>query len=185
MSRDVVGATLVPRSIRRRVCRRRRRAWISVLLGFLASLDIASGLAVSAAMAAQQQAAEPPPGTVAPPALVNELRAALGLAIQRFEARDLQGVLGYISERYRTGPFTKPRVQQDLIAIYSVYDRVRAQVQIDEVRLVGEHAWVYSTGEILGQLPVLGTWVRFLAWERELEVARREPGGWRLFGYQQ
>jgi hypothetical protein len=156
-----------------------------VVLGLLAPLEIGSRLGVSDAMATQQQADEPRPGTAAPPALVNDLRAALGLAIQRFEARDVQGVLRYISERYRTGPFTKPRVRQELIAIYSVYDRVRAQVQIDEVRLVGEHAWVYSTGEILGQLPLLGSWVRFLAWERELEVARREPGGWRLFGYQQ
>jgi hypothetical protein len=185
MRRDVAGATLVACSIRRPVSRRRSRVWISVRLGLLASLGMASGLAVSAAMASQQQGAEPLPGTAAPAALVNELRAALGLAMQRFEARDLQGVLGYISEQYRTGPFTKPRVRQELIAIYSVYDRVRAQVQIDEVRLVGGHAWVYSTGEILGQLPVVGTWVRFLAWERELEVARREPGGWRLFGYQQ
>jgi hypothetical protein len=185
MRRDVGEAVVIRRIIRRPVCRPRGRIWILVVLGLLLTFGIGSRLGVSEAMAAQQQAAEPPPGTAAPPALVNELRAALGLAIQRFEARDVPGVLRYISERYRTGPFTKPRVQQELIAIYSVYDRVRAQVQIDEVRLVGEHAWVYSTGEILGQLPLLGTWVRFLAWERELEVARREPGGWLLFGYQQ
>jgi hypothetical protein len=185
MRRDIDEAVSIRRIIPRPVSRPRGCVWILVVLGLLPTLGIGSRLGVSDAMAAQQQAAEPPPGTAAPPALVNELRAALGRAIQRFEARDLQGVLGHISEQYRTGPFTKPRVRQELIAIYSVYDRVRAQVQIDEVRLVGEHAWVYSTGEILGQLPLLGTWVRFLAWERELEVARREPGGWRLFGYQQ
>jgi hypothetical protein len=185
MRRDVGEAVFIRRLVRRSVCRSRGHVWILVALGLLPTLGILSRLGVSDAMAAQQQAAEPRPGATAPPALVNELRAALGLAIQRFEARDVQGVLRYISAQYRTGPFTKPRVRQELITIYSVYDRVRAQVQIDEVRVVGEHAWVYSTGEILGQLPLLGTWVRFLAWERELEVARREPGGWRLFGYQQ
>jgi hypothetical protein len=185
MRRDVGEIVFIRRLIRRTGCRPRGHVWILIVLGLLPTLGILNRLGVSDVMAAQQQVADPPPGTTAPPALVNELRAALGLAIQRFEARDAQGVLRYISEKYRTGPFTKPRVQQELIAIYSVYDRVRAQVQIDEVRLVGEHAWVYSTGEILGQLPLLGTWVRFLAWERELEVARREPGGWRLFGYQQ
>jgi hypothetical protein len=185
MRRDVGEAVFMRRLVRRSVCRPRGHVWILVVFGLLPTLGILSRLGVSDAMAAQPQAAEPPPGTTAPPALVNELRAALGLAIQRFEARDVHGVLRYISEQYRTGPFTKPRVREELIAIYSVYDRVHAKVQIDEVRLVGERAWVYSTGEILGQLPLLGTWVRFLAWERELEVARREPGGWRLFGYQQ
>jgi len=27
--------------------------------------------------------------------------------------------------------------------------------------------------------------VPVLSWERELEIARREAGGWRLIGYQQ
>ena len=36
-----------------------------------------------------------------------------------------------------------------------------------------------------GQLAVIGQWVRLFAWERELEVARREQGAWRLYGYQQ
>jgi hypothetical protein len=185
MRRDVAWDAPAVRSVRRPLSHRGERVWISLLLGLLVSLGIGSGSAVSAPMGASPQAPEPLPGTAAPPALVNELRAALGVAMRRFEARDLQGVLAYISEQYRTGPFTKPRVRQELIAIYSVYDRVRAQVHIDDVRVVGGHAWVYSTGEILGQLPVVGMWVRFLAWERELEVARREPDGWRLFGYQQ
>jgi hypothetical protein len=76
-------------------------------------------------------------------------------------------------------------VRENLIAIYSIYETVHARVRIDDVRMVGEHAWVYSTGEVSGQLPLLGSRVRFLSWTRELEVARREAGGWRLFGYQQ
>jgi hypothetical protein len=129
--------------------------------------------------------AEPPPGVAAPASVVSELQAALALAVQRFEAKDVDGVLVYVSEQYRTGPFTKNAVRQDLIGIYAVYDMVRARVRIDDVRMVGDHAWVYSTGEITGRLPWVGTWVRFLAWQRELEVARREASGWRLFGYQQ
>jgi hypothetical protein len=130
-------------------------------------------------------AASDPPGTAAPPATVREIQVALQHAIHRFEARDVSGVLAHVSDQYRTGPFTKPGIREQLRAIYGVYDEVRARVRVDQVRMVGEHAWVYSSGEISGRLPVLGYWVSILTWERELEVARREGGGWRLFGYQQ
>jgi hypothetical protein len=125
------------------------------------------------------------PGVPAPAAVIEELRAALGLTVQRFEARDLNGVLTAISEQYRTGPFTKPTVRAQLAAMFQVYDAMRAKVRIDEVRMVGEHAWVYSTGEAAGRLPLLGQWITLFWWERELEVARRENGVWRLYGYQQ
>ena len=138
-----------------------------------------------AAVAAAFSPAEPPPGLAAPPGVARELNAVLALAVQRFEAKDTEGVLAYVSDRYRTGPFTRTVVRENLIAIYGIYETVRARVRIDDVRLVGEHAWVYSTGEVSGRLPLLGSWVRFLSWTRELEVARREAGGWRLFGYQQ
>ena len=69
--------------------------------------------------------------------------------------------------------------------MYGVYDEVRARVRVDQVRMVGERAWVYSSGDVSGRFPFLGYWVSILSWERELEVARREGGGWRLFGYQQ
>jgi hypothetical protein len=121
----------------------------------------------------------------APAAVVEELRATLGRAIQRFEARDLNGVLGFVSEQYRTGPLTKPAVRAQLAAMFQIYDAMRAKVRIDEVRMVGEHAWVFSTGEAAGRLPFVGQWVTLFWWERELEVARRENGAWRLYGYQQ
>ena len=130
------------------------------------------------ALAAQQ-------GVTAPAQVVGELQAALAKATQRFEARDVAGVLASVSDQYRTGPFTKPGIREQLIAIYSIYDAVRARVRIDEVQMVDGHAWVYSTGEVSGRLPLVGTWVVFLSWQHELEVARREAGGWRLFGYQQ
>lgn len=125
------------------------------------------------------------PGVPAPAAVIEELRVALGRAIQRFEARDLNGVLAVISEQYRTGPFTKPTVRAQLAAMFQVYDAMRAKVRIDEVRLVGDQAWVYSTGEAGGRLPFVGQWITLFWWERELEVARRENGAWRLYGYQQ
>jgi hypothetical protein len=109
----------------------------------------------------------------------------LGRAVERFEARDLTGVLAHISEQYRTGPFTKPALRAQLGTMFRVYDAMRARVRIDEVRLVGDQAWVYSTGEAAGRLPFVGQWITILWWERELEVARRENGSWRLFGYQQ
>jgi hypothetical protein len=116
---------------------------------------------------------------------VAEVRATLGDAVQRFEARDLPGVLAHISEQYHTGPLTKPILRNQLATMFGIYDAMRAQVRLDEVRLVGDQAWVYSTGEMSGRLPFIGQWVSLFWWERELEIARRENGVWRLFGYQQ
>jgi hypothetical protein len=53
------------------------------------------------------------------------------------------------------------------------------------VRTAGEQAWVYSTGEVSGRLRGFGTWMPILSWKHEPEVARREQGSWRLYGYQQ
>lgn len=125
------------------------------------------------------------PGAAAPAGVVAELQAALAQGLQRFEAKDLAGVLGLVSEQYWTGPLTRSTLHAQLAVIFQIYPQVRARVRLDEVRLVGEHAWVYSTGEIAGQLPFVGQWAPLFAWERELEVARRERGAWRLFGYQQ
>jgi len=108
----------------------------------------------------------------------------LSRALERFQARDLPGVLAYVSDQYWTGPLTKATLRAQLQAIYQVHDQVRAQVRIDDVRLVGERAWVYTTGQVTGRLAIVAQWVTLFTWERELEVARREPGGWRLYGYQ-
>jgi hypothetical protein len=128
--------------------------------------------------------AEERPGVPAPPAVVQELQVTLSRALERFRAKDLPGVLTYVSDQYWTGPFTKATLRAQLQAIYQVHDEVRAQVRIDDVRLVGERAWVYTTGQVTGRLAVVAQWVTLFNWERELEVARREPGGWRLYGYQ-
>lgn len=138
--------------------------------------DLVSGASLSAA---------PTPGVAAPAGVVREVEAGLAQAVQRFEARDVAGVLAQVSEQYRTGPITKAVLREQLLATYALYDSVKAKVRIDEVRMVGEHAWVYSTGEVSGRLRLLGTPIVFLSWERELEVVRREGGAWRLFGYQQ
>jgi hypothetical protein len=125
------------------------------------------------------------PGQLAPPSLVQELAAMLARAVDRFEAKDVPGVLANLSDQYWTGPFTKRTVQAQLVTLYQVHQQVRARVRIEEVRLVDGLAWVYSTGDVSGQLAVVGQWLGLFAWERELEVARRENGVWRLYGYQQ
>jgi len=38
---------------------------------------------------------------------------------------------------------------------------------------------------VTGRLRVVGSWILVASWQRELEVARREDGRWRLYGYQQ
>lgn len=127
----------------------------------------------------------PPPGDPAPPEVVGQLRTALTHAVERFQAMDAAGVLGHVSDHYRTGPLTKALLRQQLVAMFGVYDAVRARVRIDEVRMLGEQAWIASTGVVSGRVRFLGTWTDVLAWERELEVARREQGVWRLVGDQQ
>src|SRR5262249_39578100 len=130
-------------------------------------------------------ATDPRPGTAAPPAVVQEIRAAIAQAVERFEARDLDGVLAHVSEEYWTSPLSKRALRAQLLTILQVHQQVQARVRVDEVRLVGPHAWVWTTGDMTGQLAVIGQGVRLFAWERELEVARREQGVWRLYGYQQ
>lgn len=126
-----------------------------------------------------------PPGIAAPAQVVRELREALAQAVQRFEAKDAPGVLTHVSDQYWTGPLTKAAIRAQILALFQIYDVLRARVRIDDVRMVGEHAWVYSSGEVTGRLPILGAWMSLYGWERELEVARREGGAWRLYGYQQ
>ena len=161
---------------------RERCAWLRVVLLAAICYLVVSPL-FDPVSGAQQSA--PAPGAPAPAGVVREVEAGLAQAVQRFEARDVAGVLAQVSEQYRTGPLTKAGIREQLLTTYALYDSVKANVRIDEVRMVGEHAWVYSTGEVSGRLRLLGTPMVFLSWERELEVVRREGGAWRLFGYQQ
>lgn len=124
-------------------------------------------------------------GVTASPRVIQELGTALALAIRRFEAKDAAGVLEYVSDQYRTGPMTKALLRGQLLAMFQIYDAVRARVRIDEVRMVEDQAWVFSTGEVSGLLPWLNSWMTLLEWEREPEVVRKERGRWRLFGLQQ
>jgi hypothetical protein len=78
---------------------------------------------------------------------------------------------------------TKPALREQLLALYSLYDAVRARIQVDQVQLVDGDAWVYTTGEVSGRLPIVG-WVTVLSWQREPEVARRQGAAWRLIGFQ-
>ncbi len=153
-------------------------------LVLMAGLPVAAALAAAPDRPVAPSTPQAPPGTLAPPSVVAEIQQSLDAAIARFDAMDAPGVLAHVSEQYRTGPLTKAGIAEQLRAVFAIHDQVRARVRIDEVRLVGEHAWVYSTGDVTGRLRYIGGAVQVLSWEHELEVARRENGRWRLFGYQ-
>jgi hypothetical protein len=127
--------------------------------------------------------ATPRVATPAPPAMVGELGALVEQARARFVARDAAGVLAHVAEDYRSAGVTKPALREQLLALYSLYDAVRARIQVDQVQLVDGDAWVYTTGEVSGRLPIVG-WVTVLSWQREPEVARRQGAAWRLIGFQ-
>jgi hypothetical protein len=152
-----------------------RRAFMAILSG---------GLLAVLSAAEAQESGKGLPGAPAPRSVVLELQQALALATGRLQAMDAAGVLSYVSDRYRSDSLTKPAVREQLWALFSVYDTLRAKVHIDDVRTVGEDAWVYSTGEVSGRLRMLGTWMPVLSWTHEPEVARREQGVWRLYGNQ-
>lgn len=133
-------------------------------------------------MPALARAQTPASGAPAPGPVTRELQQALAAATERFQALDSPGVLAHVSEQYRNGPFTKPALREHLLAMFTLYDTVRARVRVDEVRLVDGAAWVYSTGEITGRLRGVGIWTSALTWEREPDVARKESGAWRLVG---
>ncbi len=129
------------------------------------------------------QTANPRVAVPAPPATVGELGALIEQARARFVARDAAGVLAHVAENYRSAGLTKPAVRDQLLALYSLYDALRARVQVDQVHMVDGDAWIYTTGEIAGRLPIVG-WVTVLSWQREPEVARRQGAVWRLIGFQ-
>ena len=114
-----------------------------------------------------------------------ELQAELNTAVQQMQRRDTEGVLSHVSEQYRTGPFTKAGLRRQLQTMFALYDTLTVRVRIDTVRMLGDQAWVYSTGEVNGRLQWVGRWVPVLSWQRQLEVARRENGVWRVIGDQQ
>jgi hypothetical protein len=159
------------------------RPWL-LALALLAMLSMSPG-AASQERVRGASPADTPPGRPASREVVAEIQQALDAAIRRFNAKDAPGVLAFVSERYRTGPLTKAAVADQLYALFALHDEVTARVRIDSVRMVGDTAWVYTTGDVAGRPRWMSRSLPVFAWERELEVARREPGGWRLFGYQQ
>src|SRR5439155_25415680 len=56
--------------------------------------------------------------------------------------------------RRRSGGLTKPDVRQQLLALYSLYDELRARVQVNHVEMVDGEVWFYTTGEVTGRLPL-------------------------------
>jgi hypothetical protein len=127
--------------------------------------------------------AAPRVATPAPPGAAEELGALVEQARLRFVAKDATGVLAHLADNYRSSGFTKADVRQQLLALYSLYEELRARVQVNHVEMVDGDVWFYTTGEITGRLPLVG-WVPVLSWQREPEVARRQGKVWRLVGFQ-
>jgi hypothetical protein len=135
--------------------------------------------------AAAPQSSPAPPTTrfVAPPAAAAEIRTAVEAARARFEARDAAGVLANVSENYRSTGVTKAVVRQQLLAMFALYEEVRARVRVDRVEIADGRTEVFTTGDVSGRMPLVG-WVTVLSWETQPDVARREGNAWRLFGFQ-
>jgi hypothetical protein len=150
------------------------------LVALLLMVAIATGAMLPAAPASGSGKTGAKP---APPEVIAELGLSVERARQRFEARDASGVLASVSEQYRSDGITKPVIRQQLLAMFALYDEMRARVAIDQVRLVDGGAWLYTSGEVSGHLPLVG-WVPILTWQNQPEVARREGSAWRLFGFQ-
>jgi hypothetical protein len=148
-------------------------------------VSIALLVVVAVAPLARAQSPTPPRvvATPAPAALVAEMRAAVERARRQFEARDQAGLLAAVSEQYRSSGFTKAALREQLRAMFGLYSEMRARVNLDRVEMVNGGAWIYTTGEVTGRLPMLGR-VTVLAWQGEPEVVKREATTWRLFGFQ-
>ena len=143
------------------------------------------GLVAAPLAADTQQAGQGLSWDPAPRHVLRELQQALAHAMDRVQAMDEAGVLRHVSDHYRTTPLTKAAIREQLRVMFALYDTLQAQVRIDEAWTAGEHAWVYSTGEVAGRLRRIGLWTPILSWQHEPEVAQREQGVWRLYGYQQ
>jgi hypothetical protein len=149
------------------------------------ALGIAVVLLCSLALLGQAPGPAPAPAPVevpVTPELFAELQRLLADGIRRFESMDEAGVLAYVSERYQSGPLTKPLVRQQLRAMFATNDALRARVQIREVRMIGDRLWVSSTGDVTGRVRFLGTPVTLFVWTDGWDVAWRENGQWRLIG---
>ena len=161
--------------------RRTRQMTRSRLLVFVVAVVLAVA-AYARAQAPSAPDAPPAPGQPAPPHVVSDLLNALSWGVQRFQAMDAEGVLAQVSERYRSGPLTKNAARQQLRAVFAAHDAVWARIRIDQVVMVGDRAWVYSTGDVVGRLRFLGTHVTLYSWQRQPEVAYVEEGRWKLIG---
>ena len=124
------------------------------------------------------------PAQPRPPTWCARLETEVTAAARQLERRDTDGVLRHVSEQYRTGPFTKPALRSQIQTMFSLYDAMKVQVRIDTVRMVGDHAWVYSSGELTGHFTWLDRWVSVLSWQRELEVFVARTASGDCFGYQ-
>ena len=93
--------------------------------------------------------------TPAPPGTAEEIGVVVERARLRFVAKDAAGVLAHVADNYRSAGVTKADVRQHLLAMYSLYEALRARVRLDHVEIVDGDVWFYTTGEVTGRLPLV------------------------------
>jgi ketosteroid isomerase-like protein len=115
---------------------------------------------------------------------VARLRRLLRAAVRAFEAKDIEAVMAFVSEAYRSGGVTKPLLRAQVQGLFLLYSALRVDLAVGHIRVEGERALVTTSGRIRG-LPWIGPGEQIMAeWRDLVEVARRERGRWRLFGDQ-
>src|SRR5688500_15484011 len=97
---------------------------------------LALTLCAGATPAAPAQQTTPLVARPAPPELIGELQPIVERARRSFEARDVAGVLGHVSEQYRSGGVTKADLRQQILTMFGLYDAIRTTVTINQVQLV-------------------------------------------------
>lgn len=115
---------------------------------------------------------------------VARLRRLLRAAVRAFEAKDIDAVVAFVSEAYRSGGVTKPLLLVQIQGIFLLYAELRVDLAVRDIRVVGDRAVLTTSGRIRGT-PWIGQGEQVVAeWRDLVEVARREGNRWRLYGDQ-
>ncbi len=115
----------------------------------------------------------------------NEVRQVIAEGARAFEAQDLPRLMAMVSESYRSGPIRKEGIRLQLLGIFHANSEISVSLEIHEVSIRGDLAFVRSSGQVIGRPLFWPYRVVILEWEDLVEVGRREGTAWRLYGDQQ
>lgn len=113
-----------------------------------------------------------------------QIKEGIALGIRLFETKDLEGVMALVSDQYRTDWMTKGHIRAQIQGIFTLWENLRVELRIHEIRMTGKLAVITVSGEVTGSPRYIPRGFTVLSWDREWEVARLEAGGWRLYGTQ-